>query len=200
MSAKNRGPKVAIALVLGLICALLAQGQGQEALAYTVKPPTEEAPAPPQAPAPKPTPKPKPKKKPVVRPEPEEEASPAHRSSRFTVSSEGIIRDSKTGLEWYVGQYRDTTWYEADDWVRGLTVGGGGWRMPTLRELQDIYIRDAGIINMDDLFTSKGVSFSVWSGERDSSSAVAFDFINKKVLRLIPDTPSSRAFAARSRR
>ena len=30
----------------------------------------------------------------------------------------------------------DTTWNEARFWVQHLSVGGGGWRMPTMNELK----------------------------------------------------------------
>jgi hypothetical protein len=55
------------------------------------------------------------------------------------VSQEGIITDRATGLEWYAGPNRDTTWREAKTWVDNLSVDGGGWRMPNIDELDGLY-------------------------------------------------------------
>jgi len=57
---------------------------------------------------------------------------------RFTVSQEGIITDTQTGLEWYVGPDRDTSWDQAQAWAFSLKVAGGGWRLPALKELQTL--------------------------------------------------------------
>lgn len=53
-----------------------------------------------------------------------------------------IILDTQTNLEWYVGQNKDTTWDEARSWVKNLLVGGGGWRLPTIKELRKLYFTD----------------------------------------------------------
>ena len=50
---------------------------------------------------------------------------------RFIANKNGIVWDTKTGLEWIAGPDRNTTWYEAKRWVENLNVAGGGWRMPT---------------------------------------------------------------------
>ncbi len=58
---------------------------------------------------------------------------------RFTKAANGVISDHLTGLDWYVRPTADNNWYEAKAWVDGLTVAGGGWRMPTVPELKGIY-------------------------------------------------------------
>ena len=152
---ENRDPKALIALILGLICLPLVPGLSRDAGAYTVKPPEEVTP-PPKVKAPAAKRKRKPKKKPVVRPEPEEETTPtiqpatppaakppqppAPLPDRFTFTSEGIIQDTKTGLEWYE-KGNQVTYYEADAWAKGLTLGGGGWRLPSLNEVHSIYVK-----------------------------------------------------------
>ena len=145
MASKNHSYTALTALVLGLICLLLAAGLAQEAGAITVQPPEEVAPSPPPAKATPAKPKPKPRKKTAPRPEPEEETPivkpatpPPEPPPRFTASSDGVIRDAKTGLEWYVGPDRDTDWNEASDFakrLRDLNVAGGGWTIPNLKEL-----------------------------------------------------------------
>jgi len=70
--------------------------------------------------------------------------------------SNTVILDRTTGLEWYVGSDEDTTWQEANDWVKNLKVGGGGWRLPTESELESIYRYNPRRIKMSRLFKTTG--------------------------------------------
>ena len=100
---------------------------------------------------------------------------------RFTVSSEGVVTDSKTGLEWVVGASR-VIYSKAEEWVAACDVAGGGWRMPTRKELSALYQKGAGEFNMDPAFKVTGsgntgpLAFFVWAEPRDSSAAWNFDF------------------------
>jgi hypothetical protein len=101
------------------------------------------------------------------------EAAPA----RFTKAANGVITDSVTGLEWYLGPDQDNTWRQARDWAANLAVAGGGWRLPTLAELKVLYQKGASPINMDPLFQAGGAW--VWSGElRNAWSAWGYAFYN----------------------
>jgi len=96
--------------------------------------------------------------------------------NRYQVSDLSIITDTQTNLQWYVGPDKDTTWEEAKSWVDNLTIDGGGWRMPTRKELLGLYQNGKGNRNMDLIFKMTG--WWVWASEvKDSSSAwyVAFD-------------------------
>ncbi len=94
---------------------------------------------------------------------------------RYTKSPDGVILDSVTGLEWYVNPNRDNTWNEAKAWADGLTVAGGGWRLPTLAELKAQYRKGASAVNMDPLFQLPGAY--VWSGDlKDPQFAWGFAF------------------------
>ena len=99
---------------------------------------------------------------------------PAPMVIRFTLSSEGVITDSQTGLEWVVGPDRDTNYAQAEQWVAGCNVAGGGWRMPTRQELATLYQQGRGERNMDPAFKTTG--WWVWAEPRDSSSAWDFNF------------------------
>ena len=68
---------------------------------------------------------------------------------RFTKASNGVITDHLTGLDWYVGPNPDNTFHQAKAWVEGLTVAGGGWRLPTMAELKAIYQKGASPYNME---------------------------------------------------
>jgi serine/threonine protein kinase len=98
---------------------------------------------------------------------------------RYRVLSSGIIRDTKTNLEWLVGPDKDTSWDEAKAWVDGLSTRqyGTGWRMPTREELPTIYKKGKGKCNIDPVFVSPRDYLWVWSGELEgSSSAWGFNF------------------------
>ena len=97
---------------------------------------------------------------------------------RFTKAPNGVITDRATGLDWYVGQ--ENTWHQAKAWVEGLTVAGGGWRLPTVAELQAIYQKGASANNMDPLFQTT-VAWA-WSGElRNAWSVWGLAFYNNLV-------------------
>jgi hypothetical protein len=96
---------------------------------------------------------------------------------RFTKADNGVITDSLTGLDWYVGPSPDNTFHQAKAWVESLTVAGGGWRLPTMAELKAIYQKDASAYHMDPLFQVKGAW--VWSGElRNDWSVWGLAFYN----------------------
>ena len=86
---------------------------------------------------------------------------------RFVCNSSGVIRDSNSNLEWYVGPDQDTPWAVAKAWTDKLTVDGGGWRMPSIEELNGLYQkgkgrRDHPDVNMDPIFKCTGLN--VWTG------------------------------------
>jgi len=72
--------------------------------------------------------------------------------SRYKVSSESVISDSKTGLEWLVGPIQPTSYNKAKAWVIDCKIAGGGWRLPTWEELSGIYSPGNGRYNLDPVF------------------------------------------------
>ena len=108
----------------------------------------------------------------------------------------GIVKDTNTGLEWKAGPDRDTDWNEARSWVQSL---GGGWRMPTMDELEGLYNAGKGDRNMTSLLKTTG--WWVWSGEAEgSSSARPFNFYSgHRNWRRRGSSKAKRAFAVRSR-
>jgi hypothetical protein len=67
----------------------------------------------------------------------------AHASEeRFSRSTDGVITDSQTNLQWLVGPNQDTNYKQAENWVAAQTVAGGSWRMPTAKELILFFIQD----------------------------------------------------------
>ena len=120
--------------------------------------------------------------------------------TRFTRANNGVITDSLTGLEWYVCPNQDNNWHQAKAWVENLTVAGGGWRLPTVPELEAIYQKGASPTNMDPVFQTTRVW--VWSGQmHDARTAWGFAFYSGLVNSHGLNYGYGRlAFAVRTRR
>ena len=111
----------------------------------------------------------------------------------------GVVYDKTTGLEWYAGPDKSTNWNEAKTWIENLKVAGGGWRMPTRKEIKTLYKRGAGTRNMTPLLKTSG--WWVWSGETQGSSsawAVAFIGAGRELLSTRNSSNDRRGFAVRS--
>lgn len=114
---------------------------------------------------------------------------------RFRLSSDGIITDIVTGLQWKVGPDRDFDWYGAEIWIKGL---GGDWRMPMKNELEELF--NAGINTMTwGPFENTGwVIWSVDYATRDMSYPFCF-IPNDVFLGTHPERPTGqRVFAVLS--
>jgi hypothetical protein len=122
------------------------------------------------------------------------------RDGNFIAYDNGVILDKNTDLEWVAGPDRNTTWHEARTWVQKLTVDGGGWRMPTRKELKTLCRMRAGPCDMTPLLKTTGSW--VWSGEtKFSSAAWGLQIIwGKEDFRLQTLSDHFRVFAVRSRR
>ncbi len=91
------------------------------------------------------------------------------RDGRFVAYDNGIIHDTKTGLEWFVGPDENITLDEANNWIQALSFDGGRWRMPTMAELKGLYKYRAGTRNISPLFKFTG--WWVWSKEANNLSS-----------------------------
>jgi formylglycine-generating enzyme required for sulfatase activity len=122
------------------------------------------------------------------------------RDGNYLEYANGVVYDKNTGLEWYAGPNKDTKWYEAKRWVENLNIAGGGWRMPTRKELRTLYRQGTGARNMTPLLKTSGLW--AWSGEiKDSSSAWGFGFsVGYEYWENRNASSGARGFAVRSRR
>lgn len=82
---------------------------------------------------------------------------------RFLVSDQGIITDTKTKLQWLPAK-KIINWRKATNYVEGLSVGGGGWRLPTRSELRAIYgaHRDPVFNGPHWAWTSEAINDTAW--------------------------------------
>lgn len=89
------------------------------------------------------------------------------------VIKDGIITDSKTGLQWVRDKNKAMLWDEAANYAKNLSVGGGGWRLPSIVELKGIYDPEPAFNIYGD---------TVWSGQlKDNSSAWALNCSNAEL-------------------
>ena len=97
------------------------------------------------------------------------------RDDHYVKYANGVVYDSKTGLEWIAGPGKNMSWEEAKQWAAGLEIDGSGWRLPERKELESIYKEGAGKRNMTRLLET--VAWWVWSAEQDDNlSSSLFDF------------------------
>lgn len=69
----------------------------------------------------------------------------------------GVVYDTDTGLDWE--QRAGAEWIDypgAKDYIAGLTLDGGGWRMPTIGELSDLNAEIIALTGCYDCSGSQG--------------------------------------------
>jgi len=116
----------------------------------------------------------------------------------------GVVYDKNTGLEWYAGPDEDINWYEAKSWVQSLNIAGGGWRMPTRKEIESLHKKAVRTRNVTSLL--KITEYFVWSGEIKGPSEYAragvfyFRYGGQDAWLTCSGSDEMRVFAVRSRR
>jgi hypothetical protein len=87
------------------------------------------------------------------------------RDSNFKDNGNGTVTDLATGLTWQRQDDNDTKdWNEADEYCQTLDLAGGGWRLPTIKELQSIVDYRVNLPAIDtDAFPKTGPAASYWS-------------------------------------
>ncbi len=110
------------------------------------------------------------------------------RDGDFVAYANGVVADKRTGLEWIAGPDADTSYYRAVEWVRGLTVAGGGWRMPSARDLRTLYRTSEVLSSITPLLKTSGIH--VWTQQiNEDLSLYLFRYM---------DPYGTRGFAVRS--
>lgn len=110
------------------------------------------------------------------------------RDSNFVAYANGIVKDTRTGLEWVAGPDVDTSYYQAVEWVRGLTLAGGRWRMPNEKGLNTLYRTPGVLSSITPLLKTTGIH--VWPYQvNEDLSLYLFRYM---------DPYGTRGFAVRS--
>ena len=77
------------------------------------------------------------------------------RDGHYIAYANGVVRDTITGLEWFAGSNYIKYRHDARKWVRSLTIAGGGWRIPTKKELKTLYKGISGGYKLTTLLKPK---------------------------------------------
>ena len=105
----------------------------------------------------------------------QDESQIIDRDDHYLKYENGVVYDSKTDLEWIAGSGRNMSWAEATEWAKSLEIDGSGWRLPTRKELETLYLEGKGNRNMTGLLET--AAWWVWSAENDDSvSSSLFNF------------------------
>jgi len=85
-----------------------------------------------------------------------------------------VVTDHITGLEWQDNLETKTvikTWSEAQGYCSALGLDGGGWRLPTIQELQSIVVDGAYNPSIDTTaFVNYSTSYYYWSSTTGANS------------------------------
>jgi hypothetical protein len=142
------------------------------------------------------------------------EAKETKRDGNFVAYDNGVVHDTRTGLEWFAGPDKDINWKKAKSWVENLDAAGGGWRMPNCDELETLFRKGAGSKdisplsrNMTPLFKVRGqfiwsgaigeIKGSIWS--RWDAEYFNFNFDGFSASDLFWFSSQFRSFAVRTR-
>jgi hypothetical protein len=91
------------------------------------------------------------------------------RDGMFVSYANGVVADMQNGMEWFAGPDVDTSYYQAVEWVRELTVAGGGWRMPTAKELDALYREPGKPASITPLLKTRGIHIWPYQDNEDLS-------------------------------
>jgi len=136
--------------------------------------------------------------------------TPAIAGDRFTDNGDGTVTDHQLGLMWAkTDNQGDINWRQATQWVKytfgdTLTKRYANWRLPTLAELQSLYVHDKAykgyetdcgqrVQSVPEIKLSCGW---VWTSETSAIQAYIFNFnrgyhytdrmVHKKAYRALP--------------
>jgi|LQYC01.1.fsa_nt_gi hypothetical protein len=87
---------------------------------------------------------------------------------RFMVTKDGVITDTKTGLQWAPNLLQEAAnWEDSKAFVENLNFGGfTDWRLPTLAELESLYDKSLGVeCKLSSLFRLQANCCYAWSSE-----------------------------------
>ncbi|HEY3354655.1 MAG TPA: DUF1566 domain-containing protein [Polyangia bacterium] len=89
-------------------------------------------------------------------------ADPGAPPGRYQVTAETVL-DSRTGLTWQRASAAHYDFADAKSYCAGLTLAGGGWRLPTVRELQTIVDEGAYAPAIDGAAFPQTLTLPYWS-------------------------------------
>ncbi len=100
--------------------------------------------------------------------------------SPFKVLSNGVIKDPRSGLEWAPVPMPAVSYDMAATYVQSLSLGGGGWRLPTVDELEDLYKTAQTGCGLDQAFGNRFPNAWI-AGSENRHERQMFDFLSGRV-------------------
>jgi Protein of unknown function (DUF1566)/PEP-CTERM motif len=104
-------------------------------------------------------------------------------NATFMVEPDGVVLDTTTGFEWEQNaNHGPFTWLGAINYANTLTLDGGGWHLPLIGELQQLYndLHAAGVCTGTNCTGSiggfTGIQVVYWSGTESVPGSDADDF------------------------
>lgn len=127
---------------------------------------------------------------------------------RYSAPGDGTVVDSKTGLQWAQRDNgQDINWNNARSYCSNLGTAGGGWRLPSMDELEGLYDGSKTLMtpcghdtcNFSPLFSL--TSFNYWSAQSNGSSEAWTLYVGYGGRRMLPSsyTDYLRALCVRQR-
>ena len=107
--------------------------------------------------------------------------SAAADDGRWKVSKPGVVTDTFTDTQWTQrDNLGDTNWHNAKSHCSSLSLDGGGWRLPTMNELSQLYSGAQGnkVPCMNSQCTAPKpfylTGYWYWSGDQVNGSSEAW--------------------------
>lgn len=133
-----------------------------------------------------------------------EEENVVARDGDFIAYYNGVVKDTKTGLEWYTAK-EDTyvIWKNARTWTKELGIDGGGWRLPKeaeLRALRQPANRPNYITSLIHIYSTRSYVWMDGRGRRTESGywGTAFSFMTSGVVGKYQATEKMVSFRAQT--
>lgn len=88
----------------------------------------------------------------------------------LVVRSSGVVYDTTSGLDWELRPGTTwSNWIDANSYVAGLTLDGGGWRLPTIDEGLGLYGQISALTGCYDCTGDEGpfedIQLGYWTSE-----------------------------------
>ncbi len=121
------------------------------------------------------------------------------RDGRYALYDNGIICDCYAGQEWLCNTDDDISWMDASAWATSVKINGGGWQLPSIKDLNGLYKRNKAADLLSPLFERTPGDF--WSKETiNDAEVLGFNFVPGNTFRTFKTISRRfRAMAVRPR-
>ncbi|MBI4512224.1 MAG: DUF1566 domain-containing protein [Deltaproteobacteria bacterium] len=109
-------------------------------------------------------------------------------AGRYTIS-DGVVNDKKTRLAWQRNAAPNAlTWDEAESYCKTLDLAGGGWRLPSIKELHTLVDETRWDPAIDDSAFPGTPSDSFWAWPKEPNGAAPICYFGQGMSTMIAAT------------